>query len=185
MNVEIAAVVIKVGISLAILWVFHFWLYKDLMIDIFRQKIFILRDELFDYAASGHIDFNHPAYGTMRRAMNGFIRFAHRLDLLHAVFIMLFVDEDKLEKYDHLSFDARLSEEMKTLPPDVSATMHGYRKKIQMEVIFHCLRISPFLSVLFIVPILIAIAVSGINRFKKYIIVHMRGIETTAFAEGH
>ena len=185
MNTEIAAMVIKVGVSVAILWIFHFWLYKDMMVDIFRQKIFMLRDELLDYAASGKIDFNHPAYGTMRRALNGFIRFAHRLDLLHAIFIMLFVNEDKRKKHNHPSFDARLSKELKTLQPDVAATMNRYRRKIQIEVILHCLRISPFLSALFIFPALAAIAISGINKFKKYIIVHMRGIETTAFAEGH
>jgi hypothetical protein len=41
--------------------------------------MFIVRDELFDYAASGKIGFNDPAYRLLRQLMNGFIRFGHQL----------------------------------------------------------------------------------------------------------
>ncbi|GAC1691136.1 MAG: hypothetical protein PVS2B2_28790 [Candidatus Acidiferrum sp.] len=31
-------------------------------LDAFRQEMFIIRDELFDYAASGQIAFDNPSY---------------------------------------------------------------------------------------------------------------------------
>jgi hypothetical protein len=60
-----------------------FWLFKKLRIDEFRQEVFYVRDELFDFAADGNIDFNHPAYVTLRSMMNGYIRFSHRLSIFH------------------------------------------------------------------------------------------------------
>ncbi len=52
----------------------------------FRQEMFSLRDELFDYAAAGNIRFNDPAYRLLRQSMNGYIRYAHQL-----TFFRLFV----------------------------------------------------------------------------------------------
>jgi hypothetical protein len=51
----------------------------DQRTDIFRQQMFSIRDELFDFALDGNIDFQHPAYYLLRNSMNGFIRYAHRL----------------------------------------------------------------------------------------------------------
>jgi hypothetical protein len=56
-----------------------------LRLDIFRQKMFVVRDELFDYAAAGNIDFNHPAYRLLRKSMNGFLRYGHRLSLFQLI----------------------------------------------------------------------------------------------------
>jgi len=54
-----------------------FW--AEARLDSFRQEMFALRDELFDYAASGKVGFDEPAYRLLRRSMNGFIRYAHQL----------------------------------------------------------------------------------------------------------
>ncbi len=54
-------------------------LWPAYRLDYFRQNMFALRDELFDYAAEGHISFNDPAYKLLRQSMNGFIRYAHYL----------------------------------------------------------------------------------------------------------
>ncbi len=48
-------------------------------LDGFRQKMFAIRDEMFDYAADGNIGFDHPAYSLLRQQMNGFIRYGHQL----------------------------------------------------------------------------------------------------------
>ncbi len=65
-------------ISLAGLFILY-RLSKALRIDVFRQDMFILRDEMFLYAANGYIPFDHPAYVVLRTAMNGFIRFGHKI----------------------------------------------------------------------------------------------------------
>src|SRR5947209_7747433 len=63
---------------LGIIYLF-FWRFKQYRIDKFRQNIFGIRDNLFDYAAAGNITFSHPAYLTLRNMMNGYIRFSHRI----------------------------------------------------------------------------------------------------------
>ena len=53
--------------------------------DNFRQQMFALRDELFDYAAAGNISFDNPAYRLLRDLMNGFIRYAHQLTVFRCI----------------------------------------------------------------------------------------------------
>ena len=55
------------------------WLWPNVRLDSFRQNMFAIRDELFDYAASSRIGFNDPAYRLLRQSMNGFIRYGHRI----------------------------------------------------------------------------------------------------------
>jgi hypothetical protein len=56
-----------------------FKMIPAMLLDSFRQDMFAVRDELFDFAAEGNIAFDHPAYVLLRRQMNGFIRYAHQL----------------------------------------------------------------------------------------------------------
>jgi hypothetical protein len=55
----------------------------------FRQEIFELRDELFDYAAEGNIRFGDPAYRLLRQSLNGYIRYAHKLTFFRLCMIAL------------------------------------------------------------------------------------------------
>jgi hypothetical protein len=56
-----------------------------LRLDCFRQNMFTVRDELFDYAASGNISFDDPAYVLLRRQMNGMIRYGHQLTVFRVL----------------------------------------------------------------------------------------------------
>jgi len=67
-----------------------FWLWPCARLDVFRQEMFAVRDEFFDYAASGKIGFNHPAYRLLRQSMNGFIRYGHRLTFFQVNVTMLY-----------------------------------------------------------------------------------------------
>lgn len=82
------ATVIHSLVSLLGLWVLML-LWRDYRIDAFRQRLFALRDELFDYAASGGIDFNDPAYGMLRTTLNSMIRFAHRVSFFRLALTLL------------------------------------------------------------------------------------------------
>jgi|SRR6185437_10032556 len=77
--------VFQSGIVLIALTVVAFWLWPTVRLDSFRQDMFRVRDELFDYAASGKISFQSPAYCLLRQSMNGFIRHGHRLTLFQIV----------------------------------------------------------------------------------------------------
>jgi hypothetical protein len=67
------------AVALLGLWIFVFFFYRNYRLDLFRQEIFTIRDELFDYGASGAVSFSDPAYLLLRKFMNQTIRYAHIL----------------------------------------------------------------------------------------------------------
>jgi hypothetical protein len=85
MNIASLINVLQSALLLIVLISVAFWLWPSVRLDSFRQNMFSLRDELFDYAASGKIEFGHPAYRLLRQSMNGFIRHGHRLSVFQIV----------------------------------------------------------------------------------------------------
>lgn len=75
--------------SLFGLAILMYWLRADYRIDLFRERMFALRDQLFDFAAAGGVSFDHPAYGLLRSTMNGYIRFAHRMLPLNILILIV------------------------------------------------------------------------------------------------
>lgn len=59
--------------------------YKKYRVDAYRQEIFQIRDDLFNFAAEGGINFDHPAYAMVRTYLNGTIRFTERLSIVKMV----------------------------------------------------------------------------------------------------
>lgn len=165
-----------------------FWLYGDYSIDSFRQRMFVLRDELFDEARSGLVEFDHPAYGLLRGAMNGYIRFGHRLRLLEFLIFMITV---RKEREDILSskftFDRQWKKATSELNPATMDRLKDYRFKMNRMVLEHLLIRSPiffafigFLSMLVIPYIIQQILRFLEETFKK----PLMEMETAALAEG-
>ncbi len=78
MNVEIAATVIENGILLGLLLWLIYGPWQETVADILRQKLFEIRDELFDLASEREdFTFDSPAYRELRNTLNGMIRHAH------------------------------------------------------------------------------------------------------------
>src|SRR4051812_4242677 len=68
----------------AFLWYVGWRRYR---LDLFRQRLFALRDELFDIAATGDLRFNDYAYGGLRRLLNNTIRFGHRVNSMQLLVV--------------------------------------------------------------------------------------------------
>ena len=66
-------------------WIAIFVFWRNYRIDKFRDQLFALRNELFDYAAQGGVSFDEPAYGILRNTMNGLLRYAERISFTHAI----------------------------------------------------------------------------------------------------
>src|SRR5882762_3750422 len=79
MSTNELGILIRSVLSLIVLVFVMFRLWPEQRIDLFRQQMFALRDELFDFAADENVSFEHPAYKLLRELMNGFIRYAHNL----------------------------------------------------------------------------------------------------------
>jgi hypothetical protein len=72
--------------AVAIFWsVIIFKVVPAQRLDRFRQRMFAIRDEVFDFAADGKIAFRYPAYILLRRQINGFIRYGHHLTVFRTL----------------------------------------------------------------------------------------------------
>jgi hypothetical protein len=79
MEITNLATFLQSMVCLAVLGLLLLKLWSAARLDAFRQEMFTVRDELFDYAAEGKITFNSPAYRLLRQMLNGFIRYGHQL----------------------------------------------------------------------------------------------------------
>jgi len=79
------AIAVQTTTWLIIAWFLFFWCWRLYRIDVLRQTLFELRDELFDYAASGRINFSDEIYIQNRLFLNAMIRYAHRTTFTRAV----------------------------------------------------------------------------------------------------
>lgn len=125
-------------------------LYRDYTVDRFRQEMFALRDEVFDFAASGGIAFRHPAYGTLRLTMNGFVRWADRLRLMDVVFLRLMSRRDVGE---NTKFDADWERALDSLDDTSRRRMNEFRDRMHQVLIAHLLRRAPVVFATLIVSV--------------------------------
>jgi hypothetical protein len=128
------------------------WRYRVLCMDMFRQTMFELRDELFDYALEGHIDFSDPAYGVLRNTLNGYIRFAHKTTTWHGIILaLLWPRDDKRRLKDNgLSFRAVWQRATGALTPDVKEHLERLRMRIHRAAFFYFIVSCPELFLLFL-----------------------------------
>jgi hypothetical protein len=88
-------------VALYLLWHYGF---RPYLLDKFRAELFELRDDLFDHAAEGNVDFDDPNYGALREWFNASIRMAHRFGPIDTFILTLFGrrvrdQEPAIEKY--------------------------------------------------------------------------------------
>lgn len=142
MNAHVLGQILLFLGSFLCLWFFLFVLYKDLAIDIFRQKMFELRDELFDEAANGVIEFNHPAYVVLRNTMNGFLRFGHKISLFEVLVTGVVLGSERLKM--HKSFRQVWKEAETTLSPEQKKQMERYLLRLNELLLLQSFFGSPF-----------------------------------------
>lgn len=85
MDVGQLANVIQSAVAAGTIIVLMLKLWPSHRVDEFRQAMFAVRDELFDFAAKGGGAFSHPAHRLLRQSMNGFIRYGHQLTLFRLI----------------------------------------------------------------------------------------------------
>ena len=83
-ELEIANI-LQAAIVVALWSIIVFKLLPAYRVDSFRQKMFCVRDEVFDFAADGNIAFDDPAYLLLRKQMNGLIRYGHQLTVFRSL----------------------------------------------------------------------------------------------------
>lgn len=158
-------------------------LYRDYAVDRFRQDMFALRDEVFDFAAFGGIGFRHPAYGMLRLTMNGFVRWADRLRLSQIVLFILVSPREDLQTND--SFRTTWSRALSNLDLPTQSRMNGFRERMHQILVAYLVFRSPLLVATVVVPI--AVWITGV-RLTNVVIAKMKerldGLDAVAFEYG-
>lgn len=88
--IDAAIRVCLIGLNATLLWLAWHCLWRKACQERFRQKLFGLRDELFDFARTGKIDFTDPAYVLLRSNINGMIRFSHLISVTRLFTFVVF-----------------------------------------------------------------------------------------------
>jgi cytochrome bd-type quinol oxidase subunit 2 len=139
-------------VALAALWILLFVLFRNLELDWFRHSMFRLREELFDYAASGDIGFDSAVYGILRTRMNGFLRFGHKMTLAQLIVLMVLMHPDE----EQIAERAREWERAcATLDAPTREAMITHSTKIDELVLRHIFFGSPELTATIVIPLVL------------------------------
>jgi hypothetical protein len=169
-------------ISIALLVVLVFWLYRDFCTDRFRQEMFKLRDELFNEAAQGNISFDMASYGMLRNAINGFIRFGHRLNIIQVILLAVVIKNTE----SRLSlFSERFKASIQNLDEEQQKLFKMYCIRMNFILLEHLALSAPVLIITLFIPI----AVANIAKAHiKEIVIRLRApldrLDTAALATG-
>jgi hypothetical protein len=151
-------------IAILVLWVAYYWLYRDYALDLFRQRMFALRDDLFDFAADGKIAFDHPAYTTLRTTMNGYVRFGHRLRFFDVFLMYVFLPKRILKDVEKRSFEKKYEASVRRLDKETRKNMDLFRFKMQEIAILYLLKTSLPTCIIFYLCYILARYVGVIHR---------------------
>jgi len=89
MDLLIAFRLVRISFGLLLLWGIFYLSFRQFFLDNLRQRLFAIRDELFDFAADGGIAFDHLAYRGLRDNINSLILFGDKLTFSRALFAAL------------------------------------------------------------------------------------------------
>lgn len=78
---------VELAAAIAFLVWFFYGPWNRFVIDLARQNLFELRDEVFLLAADGKLEFSSEAYCVLRDRLNKMIRFCHHLTLANLIAI--------------------------------------------------------------------------------------------------
>ncbi len=142
-------------ITLGLGYFFFYVVWQRYVVDVTRQQLFELRDQLFDLAAEGKLSYQSEVYRSLRSFFNASIRFAHQADWVH---IVVFYVAAKLKAKDaifksamHIPHLVNRIEEDKT-----RAEVQAIITKMHLTMGWHFLRRSLVLLPLVLVVVVVA-----------------------------
>ena len=142
------------------------WQWPSYRLDGFRQEMFSLRDELFDYAYSGKIGFDDPAYRLLRQLMNGFIRYAHRLTFFRVC--MNLVVWKTVEVTPELKWTDRWNRARGNIKnEDAKKSLDEFHGRVCALVVGRLASGSPVLLALITSCIVVALCHAGLTSLKE------------------
>lgn len=157
-------------IGFLLFFVFQVW--RNAVIDDYRQALFAARDELFDQALQNKISFDHPAYIYVRSSINQHIRFSHQHSvwlLIHFAYVYIrykqIIDKQVEAKWNSVIID---------LDAPTREMLENYRGKSGAVFLKYIWFLSPELLPLVVlgVALIAVLALVGlpILKFRRFLI---------------
>jgi hypothetical protein len=137
-------------------------------LDSFRQRMFGVRDSLWDYAASGKIAFDDPAYLLLRKLTNGFIRYGHQLTFFRVMMTTLhwrFIDQTPVYSW-RKKWDVAIAQ---VKDPEVRQTLESFHTVTMWVAGKHLISGSPILTAILFGSFAMKLAESGWTSLRQMI----------------
>lgn len=125
-------------------------LFRAFFVDSLREQLFAIREELFDFAAEGNLDFANPSYGRLRLILNSLIRFADHLSGTRLILLLLASRFWPLPESHAKSWELTLE----ALAPEQRERLKDIHGRAMQAVTAHLMKVSPVLWILFAVYVL-------------------------------
>ena len=164
---EDALHVLRFCLVLFVVWLVWYQFWIPYRVDSFRQRLFELRDELFEYAKAGNREFTDPAYVNLRRAINALIRYGHRVTISKILIGMVVLKNsgrspmanDAAEWEKHV---AAIEDE------ETKRRMSGFGNEMLKTVLTHTILISPMtIAALVLIAIYLRMVASVVESVMK------------------
>jgi hypothetical protein len=138
-------------------------------VDSFRQKMFCVRDELFDFAVQGNVSFNDPAYVLLRQQMNALIRYGHQLTVFRM--LMTNVINTVSQKGPKTTWSAVWEPSLEKInDEEVRVQLKRYHERAVMIAVKHLIWGSPVLWILMLltaITLTLQGAATGLRQILK------------------
>lgn len=144
-------------LMLLFLWFMFFWLYRDYRLDLFRQNLFAIRDDLFDMADNGELPFNSKAYGMLRSLINGNIQYGHQLGFLEILFFIIARQSSPEVTRNSEKFKSRWDVACKEISPEAVTKLNQIRDRLHLKLIEQVIFTSPVLFFSFVALLLFVV----------------------------
>ncbi len=124
---------LQICISLALIWILFFWLYRDYRLDLLRERLFAIRDELFEMGVSGELPFNSRAYTILRGTINGTIQCGHRFNICEILAFGAIVNTADGDRFAD-QYRAEWEEACNDLPKETRDKLNEFRTRMHMQL---------------------------------------------------
>lgn len=152
-------------LTLSIFWLFWHYGWKRFALDQFRQRLFSIRDTMFDLAANNFagLTLESRAYVSFRQALNNRIRFAHRLSFHH---IWLAVVFGRNEDFNSMKPQSTLDIEALT-DPKLKERFEEFQGRAALALLEYMVLTSPAFIALILVSFICVLIPRVLNHSLK------------------
>lgn len=129
MNTSETVRVVHSALGLLAVWALFYISYRSYLLDHLRQTLFEIRDDLFDLAAIGEVQFDAYCYRSLREDLNSLILFADKMSFIRIALAPM--PENPTERHE------RWYRSMDAAPPLVRRALLEMHQHAMYEVMMY------------------------------------------------